>query len=49
MRGLPFKVQENEIKEFFQDYNLVDNSILIGKNARNFYTGDGAVLFNDEE
>ena len=48
MRGLPYRVQHEDIKKFFNGYNYVANSILIGKDENYMITGYAAVLFKDE-
>ena len=48
MRGLPFHVKNEDIMFFFADYSFIPDSIKIGKNSDNSKTGEGAILFKDE-
>jgi len=49
MRGLPFSVKNEDIMFFFNDYKYFPDSIKIGKTSEGGKTGEGALLFNDEE
>jgi RNA recognition motif. (a.k.a. RRM, RBD, or RNP domain) len=48
LRGLPYSVTEQDVKSFFQGYNIVEGSIKIGLNGDGSKTGEGAVLFENE-
>lgn len=49
MRGVPFSVRKEDIETFFKDYEMVDESIKIGRNAEGLKTGEAAVLFDNEK
>lgn len=45
MRGLPFDATLNDIRLFFSDYKIVNDSVKIGKNTNNRPSGEAAILF----
>ena len=45
MRGLPWRVEESQIEEFFEGFGWVRDSIRIGELEGGRRTGQGAVLF----
>jgi len=49
MRGLPWKVTEEEIEEFFAKFAYVRESIKIGELEDGRKTGHATVLFETEE
>lgn len=49
MKGLPFRVQMDEIEEFFADYEFIKDSIILGENDDGRRNGFGAVLFKNKE
>lgn len=50
IRGLPFKVTEQEIMEFFQGFRFIPNSVQIDKDSSGRSSGEGWVTFiNSEE
>ena len=48
MRGLPFDVTENEILEFFNGFDVVPGSIIIGEKSQGNRTGEAGVLMVSE-
>lgn len=49
LRGLPFVIKPEDILTFFKDYDIYHDSVKIGKNQDNTRTGEGTVLFKDEQ
>lgn len=49
MRGLPWRVETEEIEEFFKDYAWVRDSVRIGELEGGRRTGMAAVLFENED
>ena len=49
LRGMPWRVTEEEIEEFFTDYKWVRESIRIGELEGGRRTGQGCILFESEE
>lgn len=49
LRGMPFSVKKEDILFFFSDYKFYPESIKIGRDEDNNKTGEGAILFKDEE
>jgi RNA recognition motif-containing protein len=49
LRGLPFTSRPEDISSFFKDYDIHPDSIKIGRNQDNTKTGEGSLLFKDEE
>ena len=49
MIGLPFTVVNDDIEEFFNGYNLVEDSIKIGKYQNGKNTGEAVVSFATPE
>ena len=45
MKGLPFSVQREDILNFFQGYNMVEDSVKIGVMSDGRLTGEACVLF----
>ena len=48
LRGLPFNVKTVDIQNFFNGYEIHDE-VKIGKNSDGSKTGEGAVLFKNED
>lgn len=49
MRGLPWRVEVEEIEQFFERYAYIRESVKIGELADGRKTGQAAVLFENEE
>jgi len=49
MRGLPFTVKKEEILMFFNGYDVVPDSVIIGEMSNGKKTGEGVILFKNEE
>jgi len=49
IRGLDYNVSYNEIKSFFNGYNYVDNSVILGKGRDGRNNGFGSILMKTEE
>ena len=49
MRGLPFSVRNDDIKQFFDKFDFHQNEIKIGRNQEGTKTGEGAILFTSED
>jgi heterogeneous nuclear ribonucleoprotein F/H len=49
LRGLPYSIKKEDIMFFFSDFKFYLESIKIGKNADNTKTGEGALLFKNED
>ena len=49
IRGLPWRVQTEQIEEFFGDLKFVKDSILIGELESGRRTGLGCLLFESED
>ena len=47
IRGLPFRVSYQEVKEFFQNFNFVENSVVFGIGSDGRKNGLGTILFNN--
>ena len=45
MKGLPFSVQREDILNFFQGYNMIEDSVKIGVMSDGRLTGEACVLF----
>jgi len=45
LKGLPFTVNKEDIVQFFDGFNLKEDSVKIGKMADGKLTGEAAVLF----
>jgi hypothetical protein len=43
--GLPWRAQVPDIELFFEKYNLVPGSIILGKDKYNKFNGLGSILF----
>ena len=48
MRGLPYRVQLEDVQRFFDGYKYDPKSILLGEDMHGRKTGYAAVLFQDE-
>jgi len=48
LKGLPFGVQNNDIKNFFGEYEYIPTSLEIGLNREGKHNGAGCILFEDE-
>ena len=48
MRGLPYRVQLEDVQHFFDGYKYDPNSILLGEDEHGRKTGYAAVLFQSE-
>jgi len=49
MRGLPWRVEVEEIEQFFSRYSFIRDSVRIGTLADGRKTGQAALLFENEE
>ena len=49
MRGVPFRVEEDEIYDFFAGLDFIEGSIIIGVRADGKRTGQAVVLFINED
>lgn len=49
LRGLPYDVREKDIEDFFWDYNICPESVIIGEKADQRRTGEGVILFQSEQ
>ena len=49
IRGLDYNVSYNEIKSFFNGYNYVDNSVILGKGRDGRNNGFGSILMKTED
>jgi RNA recognition motif-containing protein len=49
IRGLNYNVRYEEIHEFFKDFKIVDQSVVLGLNREGRKNGFGAILFDNEE
>ena len=45
VRGLPFRVTEHEIREFFQSFNFIPTSVQIDKDTSGRSSGEGWITF----
>jgi len=48
MRGLPYTVQEQDVMDFFNAYNISGNSIKLGRTPDGRSSGQAAILFQNE-
>jgi heterogeneous nuclear ribonucleoprotein F/H len=48
MRGLPFNVRKDEVLMFFQDYQVMPDSVIIGEMSNGKKTGEGVIIFKNE-
>lgn len=49
IRGLPFRATENDILEFFEEFDVVIHSVHIGVDGSGRPTGDGWLTFANQE
>jgi RNA recognition motif-containing protein len=49
MRGLPWRVTDEEVHEFFKDFKIHQDSFLYGIGEDDRKNGFGAILFEDED
>ena len=49
LRGLPFTSKPEDIITFFKDYDFYQDSVKIGRNLDFTKTGEGSLLFKDEQ
>ena len=49
LRGLPFTSKPEDIITFFKDYDFYQDSVKIGLNQDFTKTGEGSLLFKDEQ
>ena len=49
MRGLPWRVEVEEIEQFFSRYALIRSSVRLGTLSDGRKTGQAAVLFENAE
>lgn len=49
IRGLPFRAKENDILEFFREYDVLSHSVHIGVDGSGRPTGDGWITFSNQE
>ena len=45
MRGLPYTVQEQDVMDFFNAYNIGQNAIKLGRTPDGRSSGQAAILF----
>ncbi|CDW73355.1 UNKNOWN [Stylonychia lemnae] len=48
LRGLPFQIRQQDIEFFFKEFELIKESVKIGRNFDGQRTGEAAVLFQSE-
>lgn len=48
IRGLPYQVRYEEVSGFFQDFNIIERSVVLGKGHDGRKNGFGAILFESE-
>lgn len=49
VRGLPFKVTEQEVKEFFHSFKFIPTSVQIDKDTSGRSSGEGWITFNSPD
>ena len=49
LKGLPFSVTKQDIVTFFEGYNLIEDSVKIGKMSDGKLTGEAAVMFDSSD
>ena len=50
IRGLPYNIRYEDISDFFGDFKVVHQSVVLGLNQEGRKNGFGAILFeNDDE
>jgi RNA recognition motif-containing protein len=49
MRGLPYTVVESDVLEFFRGYQVLGESVKLGRQTDGRSTGQAAILFQSEE
>ena len=49
LKGLPWRVEKEQVSEFFQDFKIIDNSVVLGVGADGRKNGQGTILFDDAE
>ena len=49
LRGIPFRVDDDTVYDFFAGYSYIENSLIIGVRSDGKRTGDAAILFHSEE
>ena len=47
IRGLPFRVSYQEIKDFFVNFNFIENSVLFSIGSDGRKNGLGGILFSN--
>ena len=49
LKGLPWRVEKEQVSEFFQDFKIIENSVVLGVGADGRKNGQGTILFDDAE
>lgn len=49
IRGLPYKVRFEEVADFFNDFNYIEKSVVLGVNPDGRKNGFGSILFHSEK
>ena len=49
MRGLPFKVTDEEILDFYKDFKIKKESLIYGKDSQGRKNGMASICFESEE
>jgi heterogeneous nuclear ribonucleoprotein F/H len=49
MRGLPFSVKKEDVLMFYNGYDIVPDSVIIGEMSNGKKTGEGVILFKSED
>ena len=49
LRGLPFRVEDDQVYDFFAGFDYIDGSLIIGVKPDGKRTGEGVILFLTEE
>lgn len=49
LRGLPYDVQQEGIVEFFKEYKVYPESVIIGERSDGKRSGEGVILFFTEQ
>jgi len=48
LEGLPYRVRESEIEDFFRGFDYIPGSVELGKNSDGRMSGDAWIQFRDE-
>lgn len=49
IKGLPWRVEKEQVSEFFQDFKIIENSVVLGVGADGRKNGQGTILFDDAD